>query len=129
MKKFVFFMTIVAMSFILCACDPSIYTIDREQLNDVVNVELIEYDNPNQKHFAFWVTDQFDRLVPFQIANATVLETLSADKTADFLESFSQTDIFHTYYAYDSPKDICLRLNYENGNFFNCMGKLCRKSV
>jgi len=78
---------------------------------------MIEYENPDQKHFLSWVPDQFNKLVPFDCANAMVLETLPAEKTVGFLDAFSKTDILHTYYAFDSPKDICIRLNYANGNF------------
>ena len=51
------------------------------------------------------------------ISAATVLETLPAEEIPEFLDDFSETHILHTYYAYNSPKDVCLRLNYENGNF------------
>ncbi len=101
----------------LCACDPSSYLVDREKLNDVVSIELIEYENPDQKYFITWIPDQFEQLVSFDPANAKVLETLPAEKMIDFLDEFSKTDILHTYYAYDSPKDICIRLNYANGDF------------
>ncbi len=102
---------------LLCACDPGSYSVDREKLNDVVNIELIKYENPNQKHFTTWVPDQFEKLVSFNPANATVLETLPTEKMIDFLDEFSKTDILHTYYAYNSPKDICIRLNYANSDF------------
>ena len=117
MRKFVCFVSLAIICCLLCACDPGSYTIDQAALNNVVRIELIQYENPNQKHFTSWVPDQFDQLVPFDPANATVLETLPAERNAEFLEAFSQTDILHTYYAYDSPKDICLRLSYENGDF------------
>ena len=117
MKKFVCFVSLVVICCLLCACDPGSYTIDQDALNNVVRIELIQYENRNQKHFTSWVPDQFDELVSFNSANATVLETLPTEKNAEFLEAFSQTDILHTYYAYDSPKDICLRLHYENGDF------------
>ena len=117
MKKAVplILLTIICLS--MCACDPSTYPINREELNDVVSVELIEYANPNQKHFTTWVPDQFNKLVPFDSANATTLEVLSSEQISDFLDAFSKTDILHTYYAYNSPKDVCIRLNYQNGNF------------
>lgn len=117
MKKTVCLVVFAAICCLLCACDPGSYPVDREELNAAVSVELIQYENPNQKHFTTWVPDQFDRLVPFIPANATVLETLPAEKIADFLDAFSKTDILQTYYAYNSPKDICIRINYENGNF------------
>ena len=108
-------MTIICIS--LCACDPIRYNADREALNAVVSVDLIEYENSEQKEFFSWVPDQFDKLVPFVLDNATTLESLPSEKISDFLDAFSATDIFHTYYAYDSPKDICIRMNYENGKF------------
>jgi len=101
----------------LCACDPGSYTIDRKELNNVVSIELIEYKNPDQKHFVTWVINQFNKLLPFDPAKATVLETLPTEKIADFLDAFSKTHILSKYYTYNSPKDICIRLNYANGNF------------
>lgn len=117
MKKILAIMLLKVICISVCSCDPSSFAIDRDSLNDVVSVDLIEYANSNQKHFTTWVSDQFDKLVPFVPANATILETLPSEKISDFLDAFSATDILHTYYAYDSPKDICIRLNYKNGNF------------
>ena len=117
MKKTLSIVVAMAICFLLCACDPGSYSIDREALNNVVSIELIEYANPNQKHFSTWVLDKFNSLLPFVSDNATVLAGLPADKIQDFLDAFSKTDILSTYYAYNSPKDVCIKLNYENGNF------------
>ena len=59
----------------------------------------------------------FEDLKPFNTAKATVIEILQEERKSDFLDAFMQTDILNKYYAYDSPVDICIRLNYENGNF------------
>lgn len=117
MKKTICLITLVIFCCCLVACDPGSFIIDRTMLEDVVSIELIQYENPNQKHFTSWVPDQFDQLVPFDPTKATVIETLPEEKNAAFLDAFSKTDILHTYYAYNSPKDICLRLNYAKGNF------------
>ena len=117
MKKKRFLILLVVICCVLSACDPGVYPIDREALDHVVSIELIEYDNPDQKQFITWVLKRFDKLIPFDSAKATVLETLPTEKIPDFLDSFSKTDILSAYYVYDSPKDICLRLNYENGDF------------
>lgn len=117
MKKLFAIMVAVIICFSLCACDPGSFSINSESLNDVVSVELVEYTNPNQKQFSSWVPDHFKKLLPFVPANATILECLPSDMIPDFIDAFSKTDILHTYYAYNSPKDICIRLNYENGNF------------
>ena len=117
MKRIVCFVVLVALCCLLCACDPGYFSVDRDDLNDVISIELIKYENPNQKHFNTWVPDQYNRLVSLNLSNVKVLETLPAEKVAEFLDDFSKSDILHTYYAYDSPKDICIRLNYANGNF------------
>ena len=117
MKKTVAIILVMMICFTMCACDPGSFSIDREELNNIVSVELIEYANSNQKHFTSWVPDQFDKLLPFDSVNATTLEILSSEKISDFLDAFSKTDILHTYYAYNSPKDVCIKLNYESGNF------------
>ena len=117
MKKIVALVLLTIICFSICACDPASFEVSRDALNNVISVELIEYENPDQKHFITWVPDQFDELVPFNLANATILETLPKEKIPDFLDAFSTTDILHTYYAYNSPKDICIRLNYESGDF------------
>lgn len=105
------------MCFCLCSCDPGTYTINPNSLEGVKTIELIDYKNPDQKHFASWVPNHFEDLKPFDTANATVIEKLQDEKKSEFLDSFMETDILHTYYAYDSPADICIRLNYKSGNF------------
>lgn len=117
MKKIFAVIIVAIICFSMCSCDPGSFSINREELNDVISVELIEYANPNQKQFTSWVPDQFDKLVPFDPVNATTLEVLSSDKISDFLDAFAKTDILHTYYAYNSPKDICIKLNFQNSNF------------
>lgn len=117
MKKTLFLILLAVICCFMCACDPGSYAINREKLNDVVSVELIEYTNPEQKHFISWIPDQFDQLEQFNSANAMVIETLPSEKVSEFLDAFSKTDILNDYYAYNSPKDICIRLNYKNGNF------------
>ena len=117
MKKVIAIVFLSILCFLMFSCDPGSFSPNRDALNDVISVELIEYVNPDQKHFTTWVPEQFDELAPFNFANATILETLPEEKIPDFLDAFSETDILHSYYAYNSPKDICIRLNYESGDF------------
>ena len=117
MKKLAPLMLLVVICISLCACDPGLYLVNRDELNDVICVELIEYKNSHQKDFITWMPDQYDKLAPFMPANTIVLATLPEENISNFLDAFSNTDILHTYYAYDSPKDICIRLTYANGDF------------
>ena len=117
MRKFIGLVFILIVCFTSIACDPGTYVISPESLDNVVHVELVNYENPDQKHFVSWVPNHFDDLVSYDISKETLLEELTDEKKDELLTSFSQTDILHTYYAYDSPKDICIKLTYSSGNF------------
>ena len=117
MKKLLCLFTLLLLCCFLAACDPGSYDVDRPALDQVVSVELIEYRNPMQGRFVTWVPDHFYTLRPFDFDKVTVLETLPKEKIPEFLDFFSRTDILADYCWYDSPKDICLRLNYANGDF------------
>ena len=118
MKKIACVILLLVMCCTLCACDPNEYQPPQEALDKVVSVELIQYNNPNQKGYEFWIFDHYNELRPFVAENATVLEVLPADKLSDFLQSFSQKTLIGPHYAsYNSPGEICLRLKYENDDF------------
>ena len=117
MKKILISLCFIIMLLSLSACDPASFRIHEDSLKGIVSIELIEYENPNQKHFVSWVPDHFDDLKSFNTTNVRVIETLQDEKKSEFLDAFMQTDILHTYYAYDSPAEVCIRLNYEGGNF------------
>ncbi len=118
MKKRFFVVTSLLFGFLLVACDPSTYYFDYEDLkNNIINVDLINYENSNQKRFSSWVLDHSSDLVSFNLGNVTILETLNNDDIPNFLEQLSSYDILGKYYSFDSPKGICIRLTYSNGDF------------
>ncbi len=118
MKNVIRLIALALLCCLLCACDPNSALPSKEdRLSNVVLVELIEYKNPDQKHFAGSSSDRFDELVPFDPAKVTVLETLATEKNTEFVEAFLQANILDGHYAYNSPNDMCLRLTYENGDF------------
>ncbi len=117
MKKIICFLCLVVLTLSFGACDPSTIHASPEYLSDITSIELIEYTNPEQKHFHSWVPDHSDDLVPFDFSKMTVLETLPEERHEDFCTAFSQADILLTYYAYDSPADVCIKANHENGDF------------
>lgn len=117
MKKWFCLCAALILCVALSACNSVTYPIDREALEQVVNVELIEYDNPSQSEFTDWNAGRFYSLLPFDATSVTVLETLPYDEIPAFLDAFAETDILMNHYVYDSPKDICLRLTYANGNY------------
>lgn len=117
MKKILGLFFVLLVCFTSIACDPGTFEITENHLKDVTKVTLITYENPDQKHFASWVPNHFDDLVSYDTSKETLLEELPDEKKDEFLTSFSQTHILHTYYVYNSPKDICIKLTYSSGNF------------
>ncbi len=123
----------------LTACDPGHVRYDYNELtNNVVSVELIEYENPDRQKFGSWVPNQMDQLKPFDPEKVTVLETLDEERMPDFFTKLSQESILDEYYVYDSPRGICLRLTYSNGEFTiltsdyenrSFLGFICRYSA
>lgn len=105
------------LCFVLIGCDPCSYSFNRQELSDVVKIELINYDNPDQEHFFSWVPDHTSDLKSFDNAKMTVLENLDDNNISDFIDDLCECDVLDTYYAYDSPKGICIRLSYSNGDF------------
>ena len=117
MKRIFAIVLLIIVSVNLYSCDPDQYIIEPESVEKVESIELIEYNNPDQNSFFSWVPNHFDDLKPFNFSYSKVIETLPDEKISDFLSDFSESYILHTYYAYDSPSDVCIKVNYSNGNF------------
>lgn len=114
-------LSVIALLFIMCftlsACDPSNYNFESEYFDDVISIELINYENPELKHFSSWVPDHTSDLKAFDNAKMSELETLDASKTSGFVDDLCKCNILYKYYAYDSPNGKCIKLNYSNGDF------------
>lgn len=108
---------IICSLFIFAACDPATFYFNHEYLSDTVSVELIRYDNPEQKHFSSWVPDHTSELKPFDQSKVVVSETLDENKIPDFIDTICEYDILYKYYAFDTPNGICIKLTYSNGDF------------
>ena len=118
MKKIMCVVFFLLLCVSLVGCDPGSYSFDYEVLLDkVVGVELIDYENEKQKKFSSWVPNHLPDLVPFDLSKMTLLETLDNENLDAFLKQLSEIGFLHKYYTYNSPKGICIRLLYENGNF------------
>lgn len=116
--KIVLIILIVLCSLVqFVACDPSDYYFTQEELSDIVSIELINYENPAQKSFFSWVPDHTSDLKPFDNKKVCVLESLAEDKFSQFVETLCDCLILETYFAYDSPKGICVKKSYSDGDF------------
>lgn len=108
---------LIGLCFALTACDPGHYRFDHEYLADIASVELVYYDNPDQRHFLSWVPDHSDDLKPFDESKLRVLETLDENAIPDLTDTLCECLILRAYYAYDSPNGLCIKLSYSDGNF------------
>ena len=126
MKKLVIFSVLCFWCFCLTACDPGHFRFEYEDLSDsVIGIELIDYNNSEQKHFLSWVPDHSSKLRSFNMENMTIIETLDAELFPGFLEQLADVSFLDKYYAFDSPKGTGIRLIYANGDFevLSCNGK------
>lgn len=108
---------LIICCFTLTACDPGSYYFEQEELSDIVNIELINYDYPEQKHFKSWVPNHTADLKPFNDSKLSVLETLDGDKFPQFIDTLCEFHILYKYYVFDAPNGVCIKLSYSNGDF------------
>lgn len=123
MKKLFLFFSMILLFLSLSACDPGSYYFSIEDLNlDVISIELVTYENSDQGDFLSWIPNHFDDLTNLDMTKITVIETLSTEEISSFLEQLSDVTFLAHYYAFDSPSDICIKINYANGDFeiLNC---------
>ncbi len=116
-KAAIISLCLVLIVLTLSSCDPNRFSPEDSWFENVVTVELIRYDNPNQKNFVSWVPDHSDDLVSFDNSKVEIIEELDNEKFDDFSMAFQSTEIMHTYYRCDSPDGVCIRVNYKNGEF------------
>lgn len=117
MKAVAIITSLVVILLCFSACDPGSYHFTHEYLAEVTSIELINYDNPDQKSFLTWVPDQIDKLQPYDSTKESNIETLEESKIDDFIDSMCESEILATYFAYDSPNTKCIRLNLIGGDF------------
>lgn len=118
MKKILIFAILLIFCFCLTACDPATYYFELDDLlENIIGIDLINYSNTEQKHFLSWVPDHSSKLVPLRLENLTIIETLENENIPNFLEQLSKVNFLDKYYAFNSPKDICIRLVYSNSDF------------
>ncbi len=106
----------------LMACDPVTYYFEQEELSDIIKVELINYDNTEQKRFKSWVPDHTSDLRPIDNNKICTLEALDENKIGQFIDTLCEYEILYRFYVFDSPNGVCLKLSYANGDFIiiNC---------
>lgn len=118
MRKKLFILLVLLLVPILFSCDPVMINLDIDELEtNLVDIELINYENDEQSKFPFWTKDYSDKLLKFDSNKASVIGDLEETKINDFLECLTEFKVIYKYYSFDSPKGRCAKLNYSNGNY------------
>lgn len=121
MKKLLL-LFLMFFTMILTSCDPTTTNLGKYiEKGNIKTIEKIKYDNKEQHVFVSWVPDHFSELKDFKVEKVEVIETL-VDNTSSFLDELLNANILSTYYAYDSPSGICIRLILNSDDFVivNC---------
>jgi len=119
MKKIILLILLILFTFNLASCffipqDPGEYYYDYSELKDnVIKIELINYDNPYAKE----LFENRDKVIPFDFDKREIIEILSNDKIDDFLQEFSKLKFLMDWKHSDSPKGTSVRIVYENEDF------------
>ena len=120
-RGFVLSVLLIFITLMLSACDP--VTPERIHLqkdnleSKIKRIELVHYENPDQKRFKSYYKDHFKQLQSYDESNETILKELSAERIPDFLDRLSETDILSGSYDYDSPKCLCLKLVFSDDSY------------
>lgn len=118
MRNKLFILLVLLLVPILFSCDPVMINLDIDELEtNLVDIELINYENDEQSKFPFWTKDYSDKLLKFDSNKASVIGDLEETKINDFLECLTEFKVIYKYYSFDSPKGRCAKLNYSNGNY------------
>ena len=118
MKKRLALILCLALILTFPGCDPASFSFKSYGLEEkVVRVELVNYENPNQKSFVSWVPNHSKQLKPVDLSKITVVQELPAEQNQTFIKQLTEARILYKYYDTDSPKDLCIRLTFDNGEF------------
>lgn len=118
MKRILFLICILVLCFSLTACDPAVRSFDMDSItSNIVSIEMIDYDNPDQKIFFTRWSGHSSELLPFKESDCTLLKKLEEEKVDAFLQALCKTEYYYEYYACNSPSGVCLRLVYGNSDF------------
>ena len=122
MKKLLSLLIALCALVCLTACDPSFGKIgDFVDLSEVISVELIEYDNSSANRINSGFRSDGEKaakkLPSLNFDKMTVLEALEEEVISNFIDEVLTIGAVTTWIHLNSPIGVCLKLNYENGDF------------
>ena len=121
MKKRVFVLLILmAVLVTSCACDPPSYRFNYEELKEeVVGVELIEYENSDPK-----IVKKSSEVLPFDFNKMKSIKTLDSEQMDEFIKSFTDIHFMRFDDYSNAAVGISIKINYKNGEFLIVSNKV-----
>ena len=113
MRNAISFFFLITIMLIFIACEPAFAPIPfSELMDDLISVDLINYDNPDAKK------TRNHPVKPFEFDRVFIIETLRTERTYDFINELSLCTPDSGLKHHDSPNGVSIRIHYSNGDFF-----------
>ena len=116
MKVITKIIIVCVICFVFTACEPGFRTYHYDDLkSNIVSVELIKYDNPKAKDVPDHFGNAWHR--SFDFKKMEYMGALDEELYYDFFKDISGKTILDHVWHKNSPNGICVKMNYENGDF------------
>ena len=124
-RSFIALLLVVLLSFFVGCEQPHWVRLSKERVEDVVEIQLIYYRNPE----ALKIGEQDTRTIPFDFEKMEIIEIMSEEKAEVFLYAFDEVEFEYDYEPHDSPNGYSLRLLFGNGDFMIISFDICHYSA
>jgi hypothetical protein len=116
MKKALMILFVCSICLIFSACDPVFFEYKYSELSEnVVKVELINYDNPRAKKINNFILIR--RIQRFDFKKMEILETLDNEELDAFLKSLSNIPLSTMWIHSNSLVGKSIKITYSNDDF------------
>ena len=123
-RSFIALLLVVFLLF-FTGCEPHWEYLSKERVEDVVEIQLIYYRNPE----ALEIGKQDTRTIPFDFEKMEIIEIMSEEKAEVFLYNLDGHSFWHDHEPHDSPNGYSLRLLFGNGDFMILSFDICHYSA
>ena len=120
MKKYLLLL-ILLVSVLFTSCEPVTYCMEKEDVENYVEVSLVFYDNPTAPtHKQGSRSGDFSQYdwENFDASKMEVIEILPLTKAEELIKDLETAESFYDCQDINSPNGYCLRIVFENGDYF-----------
>jgi hypothetical protein len=112
-KNLILIPLLISIILILTACDPASYQFNLQELEEnVVAVQLVDYDNANPK-----IAKKRSEVLPYDFNRETQLKTLEGKNLNEFISRMGDTWFMGGLRYSNAPVGMAIKIIYKNGDF------------